>query len=517
VGALAYLDFAHARNQAAAVLRSPARLALWTPYLLMLMFLSVRRAFSAHHPGSDASLVLAPPVATLLAGGFICALGVMAGLAAGGRATAFRSRSEAIIFVNAGVPSLAIALCLQVRKFLSAWPRWLVTVLYLFVFLATRAAGNKLGLSLALGSFAVFASLSTVELPVYLLSRRRFGAIAGYLGWTAAVAGGTYAAIGLAGNGVWTRAIALLGYDPGAWLRAIVAGDARALAVLCAIPIMLVLAIAAFGRDAIPELYAVSMQMFALNERRRSRTQLFDAHVSSERARARVPSGALAIVWQDWVGVRRRRGGPWLWIAAAAFWSAMGAGITYALMTSDSMLATSLVTTSLGLALGVPLMATISIAEDLAKPIWWLAADPLLSRLTAWTFSRSWRGGTSVALLPIVMGVSSGRPAFAVVGALGAIGVWWTLYALGLALYAAFPSRTDERGPIMFLRFVLSGALLVPAFVAGLFGYDATQNGVLAFAFAIGVLLVEGLAALAFATYRFSEQGASIAMLERAG
>jgi hypothetical protein len=69
----------------------------------------------------------------------------------------------------------------------------------------------------------------------------------------------------------------------------------------------------------------------------------------------------------------------------------------------------------------------------------------------------------------------------------------------------------------MFLRFVLSGALLVPAFVAGLFGYDATQNGVLAFAFAIGVLLVEGLAALAFATYRFSEQGASIAMLERAG
>jgi hypothetical protein len=141
----------------------------------------------------------------------------------------------------------------------------------------------------------------------------------------------------------------------------------------------------------------------------------------------------------------------------------------------------------------------------------------LIARIAVWTVARAWRGATSFAMLPLALGLASGNAPLAFAGALSAAVAWWTLCTLGVGLYAAFPSRVDERGPIVLLRLLGFGVLLLPAVVAGALTQAFTREPALAAGAASALLAAEATGAIAFAAWRLSENGAGVAALERAG
>jgi hypothetical protein len=518
VRALAYLDFSYAKHQCAAILRSPGRLALWLPYLALFALFGLQRITgqSPIETGAQPGVLEVSTFATLVAGAYLAVFGLAVGLAAAGRVAAFRSRSEALAFVNAGVPSRTVSSWIQVRKFVAAWPRWLVMLASLFVLVAPARSSPHGMAHVAGATFAGFVALTMIELPAFLASRRRFGALVGPCGWALALIGATYALLGALGPTIWSRGIELLRLDPGTWLLAVGRGNAQALVLVASVPVALGLGALLLGGDALPELYEASAQTFARRERR-----FYQRGRSCERARrvdVRIPAGALAILWQDWIAVQRQPVTRRLWAFGFAVWGAIGLAVAYDVrVLQDDAIASALLSIAFLVALSVSLTATVAIADDLNKPLWWLAADPLAARVAVWTFARAWRGGTSLAMMPLAAGLGTGSVPFALAGAASALVLWWALSALGVALYAAFPSRVDERGPILFLRFAGFAALLLPPAAAGGLVAGMTAVPLLAASAAGVVLVAEAFGAIAFAAWRFSENGAGIAALERSG
>ncbi|MGP6156974.1 MAG: hypothetical protein ACLPYS_05595 [Vulcanimicrobiaceae bacterium] len=519
MGALAYLDYCYAKHQLGAILRSPGRLALWLPYVVMIAVLAVRRAtLSTAGPTPDdigITTVEAPLFATLAGGTYLVAFGLVMGLAGTGRFAAFRSRAEAFAFANAGLSSLSVAFWLQLRRFVGSWPRWILTVIYLFAFASPHSRSGPMS-HVTLAALVAFAALAMVELPAFLASRRRFGGVVAPLGWTLVAVGAAYALLAALGPESWSHGIALVRLDPGRLLLAIVAGKGPAFALAAAVPAALAALAVVLGRDSMPELYRATTQAFARRERGAHRPARF--HARALRAVVRIPAGSFAILWQDWVALRRRPGGLRLWLLAFALWGCAGLAIDYDLMVlGDLSIATALSSLALIASLSIALTASVTIADDLAKPIWWLGRDPLLARVAVWTVARSWRGGTSFAMLPLAIGFGTGDAPLALAGASSAVVAWWTLSALGAGLYAAFPSRIDERGPMVLLRLFGFGLLLAPAVAAGTLVQVLAHAPVLACFAASIVLAVEASGAIAFAAWRISENGAGIAALERAG
>lgn len=518
MGALAYLDFCYAKHQLAAIFRSPGRLALWLPYVAMIAILALRRATFSATGGTQTdfniSAVDAPLFATLAAGTYLIAIGLVVGLAGTGRFAAFRSRAEALALANAGISSLVVAFWLQLRRFAGSGPRWILTVVYLFAFATPHARSSHMP-HITLAALAGFAALAMVELPAFLASRRRFGGIVAPLGWTLVAAGVAYALLGALGPDIWSRGIALVRVDPGRWLMALVVGKGPAVALAFAfLPALAAFAMALAG-DAMPELYQATTQAFARRERGAHRPAEFQAR--AVRA-AGIPAGALAILWQEWVGLRRRPAGLRVWALTFALWGCAGLAIVYDLVVlREGAIVIALSGFALSAAFSIALTGSVTIADDLAKPIWWLGRDPLIARIAVWTFSRAWRGGASFAMLPLVVGFGTGDAPLALAGALSAFVTWWTLSALGVGLYSAFPSRIDERGPIVLLRFIGFTVLLLPAVVAGALAGVFTHVPALGACAASALLAVEATGAIAFAAWRISENGAGIATLERAG
>ena len=164
----------------------------------------------------------------------------------------------------------------------------------------------------------------------------------------------------------------------------------------------------------------------------------------------------------------------------------------------------------------VPLAASVSLLEDLAKPIWWVSHASLRSRIIAWTFAKAWRNGLAFAAFLLPLAIAGGDALAALLAIPLGIGLWTSLNALGVALYAAYPSRIDARGPIFFVRAVATGIFLLPA--AMLFGFVSmlTHNALIGATLGAIVIVLEGLLAIEFAASRFDENGAGISMLERA-
>jgi len=515
VRALLYLDARYLANQIWAILRSPGRLAIWVPWVFLLAYLCVRRVLVAQdHPsffsyGSHA-------LETAAAGSFFAALGIAVGIAASGRVTAFRSAAEALLFTNAGISPLSIALWLQLRKLLSTATRWLGSIVFSFVLIVPASASLGQLTRGFIAAVAVAATVMTAELPAFLLGRKRYGAALATAGWILAAVGLAYAALGFVASVGEERfapaVLAWLHFDPGNVVDAVVANPPATLA-LCVLPLASFGALAWLGRDAVPELYAATLRAFEWRTQRRRESPLEAA--ASARAE-RIPSGARALVWKDWIGFRRSRGSLRRWALALGFWLGIGLALDFVRVYGDRALALPLLGFGLTALVLVPLAASLSLVDDLAKPLWWLSESSLRSRIIAWTFARSWRNGLAFASAPLALALAARDVAGGLLAVPVGIALWWSLNAIGVAFYAAFPSRIDARGPVFLLRAAATGLFfLPPAVVFGFAGMVAGSPAVAALA-ATAVILLEALLALEFAAYRFRENGAGIALLERA-
>jgi len=514
MGALAWLELRYTYHQTAAILRSPARVAVWVPYALLILFFLFSRLMQHH--AAYVSFEISHSLATTIGGSYFAMLGATIGFAAGGRVALFRTSAEAVLFSNAGLRPLTVAVWLQLRKLATSWTRWLGGFIYLFAIAAPHDP-RPFGLLRAFVAAALALAVQmTIELPVFLASRGRWREPLRFGGWTVAGIGGLYGIAGIFGPHFLRPLVQTLHVDPGTAVIGLLRGNTLGTIGLALAVAGLVASIAFLGRDAFPELYAASQNTLA-SQRRRSLARARFVPTKPGEA-ARIPSGALTLIWKDWLAFRRGRGMFRLWLIGCTCWAVCGAGAAFGAMqwSDPTPLYTLGVTTTLLVLLLAPYGASLGLAADLSKPLFWLSRSSLRERLGAWTFGRAWRGGLSLGLAPLVAGLASADIPLALISLPVTLTMYWSLQALGVGLYAIFPNPIDARGPIMMLRLVATLLYVFPAaLVSALAGFSGSGPYFAALAFVL-VLGIEGVLVIEFSAFRFREFGATLSTLSRA-
>ena len=513
--ALLFLEWRYARNQIVAIVHSRARLALWIPFALSLAVLWYARVARSHdHAGSTG---IAQLHATAIGSLYFGFLGATIAAAAAGRVAAYRSRAEAVLFGNAGIRPLTVALWLQARKLGAGSGRSFGTVVYMFLFLVPGQLGPVATACALLAILLALALALSLELPVFLLARRRLKLPLALGGSTLASAGFAYAALDMFGGKPLRADLRMLRVDPGQLALATLEGRPVTLLVLASLLAVLFIVVRSFGDDALPELYLASQRAQARIDERRSRTPKIRFSSASGGA-ARVPAGALALVWKDWIGFKRGRVVLRIWLAGCVFWALCGAGVAFASAhyRDAALLVTLLSMTAIVLLVVASTGASLGLASELAQPLFWLSRAPLRSRIAAWTCGRAWRGAVALALAPVAAGIVSGDIVLATAAAPVVLAAYWSLQALGVGLYALFPNPLDTRGPMALVRMFLTAAYAVPALLVAVAAALLHGDPMLVTLAAAATLGAQGWAVVELASLRFSEHGAALATLGRA-
>ncbi|MBD5654011.1 MAG: hypothetical protein IAI50_02380, partial [Candidatus Eremiobacteraeota bacterium] len=376
MGALFYLEWRYAMHQLAAIFRSPLRLVLWIAYVGSFgYFIYARSAFHGH--GSMAiGAGFAGMGAGTIAGFYVGALGVTIARAAGGRIFAFRNSAEAILFSNAGIRPLTIALWLQVRKVVSSGGRWMTGGLYFFFIFAPHNAGLLANARVFAIVVLAIALEVSVDLPTFLLARGRLRRAIQIFGWGLAVASFAFAGSTFGGPDAATTPLAAFLRFPGVAVAALMAGNLFAVSAIVALLAASIVTVALLGDDALPELYAASVRTLTSRTRRNRGRETRVRFELGDRGPVRnVPPGALALVWKDWVGFKRGYGNLWLLSAECILSAAFGAGVAVKSRLSDdpSLLLSVALMAAIALLLFAPFRASLDLANDLAKPLFWIS------------------------------------------------------------------------------------------------------------------------------------------------
>jgi hypothetical protein len=518
VGALFFLEATFVRNQIAQIVRSPGRLALWSLYFGSLVLLGLGRMRAGKFaPPTQVSAIPTHALFTAFGAAFVAMIGGAAVYHAMGSVIAFRSRAEGLLFNNTGLTSSAIVRFLQIRKLIAPLTRFLWTIVLNFMVLTPPHADRSQVLRVFLASILVAAIISTLEIPMFLLGRRGWMPVIAVTGSAVAALGTFFVMAGLlrltSVNIVpdWLEVA-----DPGRFVGALMGGSPWALATLAAVVALLVALAFLLGGDAMPDLYLATNKMFDRFEsaRNANRGAQFGAVAHDT---ARIPAGSMALVWKSWITLRRQRGAL-LWLAIAASISAfIGAGMALlARMQGDMVEVWQTMATLIAFAALIPVFIVVTVADDLGKPIWWMTAPSLFNRLAALTLSRSWRSAIVVGTAPFVLALFTAPPAAAALIYPTALALWWALNASALAIYAAFPSRIDFRGPLFVFRVVATIFITSP--MLGIFIAVVERTSSLTFALlsAIVSAILTGLPAIAFAAWRLRYRGVASSLLERA-
>jgi hypothetical protein len=514
---LAYLEWCYVRNNVRAIRRSPVRLILWLLYAAWIVFLCIGRSSRAASQAPSAYGV-AHGTALGVAGGFLLLTGFAIVLGGVGRFAAFRSPAEAVLMTNAGLRPLTIAIWLQVRKSVGGL-RSLGAFSYIFLVLAPVHEG-LLGTARAfLATTFVLAIPQTAALPAFLLARGRGRNFVLSIGAVLAACGIVYTIAGFGGRHLFVPLLRVTHVDLAVLVKAPLLAQPAAFAVPLLLLTAFVIVVAWRGNDALPELYAASNLVAARQQRRAARERTMrPARRSVVIGRARVPAGALAIVWKNWLTLRRLPGGIKSRLAGPALWVLLGLGAAALTrhFADDTPLGAFEAVAGLRIVFWTPISAASGLASELAQPLFWLSTDTFRTRLAAWLLAGSWPAALAIGCGAAAAASVLGQALVALCCLpLAALAVA-AFKALGVGLYAAFPDPIDAGGPTLILRFAASVAYLVPAglvaTVAALL-HAGPIGAIAAFAVTLGA---QGWIVLELVALRFSERGASLATLSRA-
>ncbi|HEY0797867.1 MAG TPA: putative ABC exporter domain-containing protein [Candidatus Baltobacteraceae bacterium] len=519
MSALLSLEWQFLRNNFLEILRSPSRLALWLGYALVLL---TAGAFRLHATlGAEApSGLLSPALACAVGGAVLAMLGGSIVNYALGHVGAFRSRSEALLFANAGLSSQTITAWLQVRKLFASLSRWIWTIVLNFViFLPAHARPNELARGF-LASVIAAMLVMALEIPVFLLGRMKFGVLLVVAGAVAAFVGLGYLLLGLGaalGSQFINALLVLLPYTPASTVFALVRGSELDLAIFATLPFLISLSIFGLGRDAVPELSAASVRWFTSVERRHGTSFTDYSGLQENRKFGWIPPGPFVLLWKDWMAFRRRRGATLAWLVVLSISLALGS--TMAALTAQTHRESdgwALLSVMSAFVYFVPLFASIELADDVGKPLFWMTSSSLVAALAAWTLARSWRGAIVVAAAPLVAGLGMGDHQAAAISVPITVTLWFSLNAIGVFVYSLFPSRFDARGPLFFVRLFVAFALLIPGLLVFASSVIATHSLFLAMLSGCLTYAIEAALCLFFSAALLSQNGAGTAMLERA-
>lgn len=521
--ALAYLEFCQARNFFTRAVRQPGRVVMYllvALYFGSMMFLRAQHVVGRYHG-------IAEPFASAIGFGAVAliALGFLS--AARGNAGTFTSLADARFLVNSRLCERNVVAWLQIRSSWRAVSRSIFVVLLNAVIFPTDA--KPLGMVLTMTAVLVLST--SLNVPLLRMRAAGYGAL------------GQGIAIALLAGGVLCAAILawpLLGHQPlalsqslralgvGIIVRASLNGNPLVLGVLWA-AVFACLGLSYLGStDLYPELLSASERTIRMEARLRrglfarqsgeAKPQGGREIVVRDRGGAPPFTGARTILWKDWISFKRGRGSVALYgaMVVAAATGGVVVGTVAKLSGEGTDFSISIVATLGIVALMLfALSATVSLANDVNKPIWWVSASPLRARLYVWTASASWRPALAVTAFALAWALAIHNTALAAFSPLSIVAVFF-VRSIGLALYALFPSRFDQRGPLAILRLFLVYVLAAVALGVGLAAGALSASPAAGVACGFLIAAIEAFALIEFSSVRIASNGASIAQAEGA-
>jgi hypothetical protein len=131
----------------------------------------------------------------------------------------------------------------------------------------------------------------------------------------------------------------------------------------------------------------------------------------------------------------------------------------------------------------------------------------LRARLLIWACARSWRGALIVDAALLVASLGMGDVAAIAPALCAATILWFSLNAMGVLIYALFPYRFDDQGPLFFVRLVAAIALLTPVAAGSLVAMTYEQSVGRIALYASVLLSAEAFLSLEAAAWRFRRDG----------
>lgn len=520
IATLAWLQWRQTVNFLKQSLRKPARIAvavIGAAYFALLLWLRTQSA--AHRPLSVSGIP--EPFATGIGLMLIVLLGAIFLTTDRGYVRAFASPADARFLTGSALPEPLVVSWVQIRGALEIIARAIWG--FLIYALLSPTAGTSRGIILSAAGF--FALAAALPIPVLKIQRATRVPAARILAIVFFLTGGIpLAVIALAWFfpiPAWPHAIVRTGI--GEAVNGLLTGSHAALFGLYATVVMLFVAGYAAGHDVYPELYAGSTRMFLHNERRRSAGAFAFEREKRAKHEYKVPAflngagGAWTLLWRDATAFGRSQQQRLLFFASVPASIIAGAAVGTAIRRAgDGMelaftIAISIVNVYV---IGVTMTTTVSLGEDLRKPLFWLSADPLRSRLYAWIASTSWRPAIAFSGGLAAWAAAMGDARIAWAGIPAALILVVLLRSIGLALYSFFPGRADQRGPLAAARMFLAYALLLLPAGGGVALGLLTQNAMLSAAFACAGASIEVLLLAELASRRIEGRGAAIAQGE---
>ncbi len=525
--ALSYADRRALVNGLVELRRRPWRALVWAFWLLLIAgFAWLRtRPSAVGRPPSLGAIA----IADVWVCGFVVAFGVL--LAAGGGRLAgfFGSRAEALLLVRAPLAPPLVATYLQARAVASLLARTFARFAYI-VLIALPTHVTPLGLLRELGLVAAATvALASVILPRALArgTARALYVIAG----CALVLGALVpllrdALLGLVPTpAALALAARLPGWHPGLVFDAVARGDIVPVRATLLIALLCGLVFVRAARDAYPELYAFSLAHLEFRARftaRRVRATDAPSGKLANLAGGRVPAiritgartalrgigarfrGAGAFVWLDalqW----SRRASPLVSALVAVVSLAAGVGLGLFARASGTHAATLAILTVLPNGM-ITLASTagLRLAGDLRRPLFWLGEIGLAMRLAGWTYAPLWRDGLVLGLAALGFGLLTADIVRTLTLLVTALALAVLTRAVGVAVFALFPSALDQRGPAVFLRLVVAYVLVAPAAAGAVLVGLLTRSLLAGSAAAFVLAAIEAGGLLAFAAWRLA-------------
>jgi hypothetical protein len=158
-------------------------------------------------------------------------------------------------------------------------------------------------------------------------------------------------------------------------------------------------------------------------------------------------------------------------------------------------------------------MRSVSLAQDIAKPMWWMGDGSTFGKLVAWTLG-STLPLVAFATLVVVTAFALASPKLILATVLVVCSTIAASRAIGVLGYALTPSLIDQRGPGMVIRVLLFYAACVPPSVVGVLTGIFLHSVQAALVLTSVTFIAEGAASIALATLRFNRGALEVALAE---
>ena len=510
IGALLYADSRTVVNAIRDIRRSRGRIVIWV--LAAVLFVSWM-ALRAHNPMRRVANVGATAQADLFACVAIGAFGFF--LARGSRFVGlFANATEARWIVSLPVSPFAAALYVQVRALITGGARF---VLALAIFSAFYLPSGLSNAEVLRDTF--FELLALLATGAVLLPRRLAHGPAAAACTVAGYACIALAAIPLLRDAAFAFHVPWLGaarslpaWHPGTVL--IEPLGAHSVLVGAAMLAIAAAALAALGlaaRNALPELYALSIERLERSGGGKrlpfarfgaGREPRVRVHRPSVANASRVPGGVAVFVWKAWTEYRRR--------ATTRGTVLEAAGLILAGYVAGRLLGSThpAVWVSIAVVVGqleitfLSMTAGISVAAELRRPVFWLSDASLAERLAGLLAGRVWRAAAWFGLFALGLASGHARLAPKLFALVTGPALLVLCVAIGFAAFAAFPNDVDQRGPLTVLRMYVSYLVVLPPVAAGVAAGYVLHSVPLGLSIIAAGALAEAALLVAFAARR---------------